>query len=100
MRKRQAQLVKPIVEITPTDTHLHSGVVESGQRLTLTVDDVVAQLGYQNVEKVTPASIEELGKRSELRRDYLEEALRLKGVYSPSSDSVLFVADEKWTKDR
>lgn len=98
MRKRQAQLARPIIEITPTDTHIHSAVLKSGRLLRITLDDALEQLGYQNVAKLTPALIEELSNLTELRATHLQEALRLRGVYSYSSDSVLFVADDKWAE--
>ena len=77
---------------------MHIGSLPGGERFELSVEDATLQLGYLNVEVLTADVIARVERDSHLTASYFAEALRLDGVYAHDSDSVLFVADEKWLR--
>jgi hypothetical protein len=87
---------RPVVEITPTESHLHTWVIE-GRTVNPTLPEVVGVRGYKNVEDLTPEAVERIVATSRLKRDVLDEAARLHGVYVHDADSVLFIGDKRWT---
>jgi len=92
---------RPVVELTATDTHFHMAAFDTGERFALPLEVVLMELGYEeHVHLASEADVDAVAEMSILRRDRIEEARRLNGVYSPASDSVLFEADAGWMRKR
>lgn len=79
---------QPVIEVTPTDTHLH---VEMGsQAETRSARDVAQALFGVELEPLTAALLTTVRLTSRVPAHWLDSGLRLGALYCPARDSLWF----------
>lgn len=98
MKKKAARMnpARPVIEVTPTDTHMHVLPGDSGRPQVVSLELALGILGYFESVLLDSDFAAHIKTHSKIPPKYIDEALRLKGAYNPATDSVVFIGDNKY----